>query len=125
MSANHARIHKVQVPVEQTRGISPSLQGFEHALPEACPAPAVEAARHRSDCAIALRQVSPGCAGAQHPQDAVDDGAVVVIGAASPRPLRGQQGRQALPLLVRQLVTSHTSQMVLPLRSLNPFADAP
>jgi hypothetical protein len=48
-----------------------------------------------------------------------------VIGAAGPRPLRGQQGRQALPLLVRQFVASHTAKMVFGIRGLNPFADAP
>src|SRR5829696_3190148 len=79
MSAHHARIHKVQVPVEPTGGISLSLQGLEHALPEASLAPAIEAARDGSRRAIALRQVSPGGACPQHPEDAVDDGAMVVV----------------------------------------------
>lgn len=125
MSAYDARVHEVQVPVQQTRGIRLSLQGLEHTLPEACLTPAVEAARHRSGRSVALRQISPGRARAQHPEDAVDDGAVVVIGAARPRPLRGQQRRQALPLLVRQFIASHTPKMVFGSRGLNPFADAP
>src|SRR5215212_4440005 len=70
MSAHNTGVHEVQIPVEQTRGISLGLQGFEHALPDARLAPAVEAARDCSDCAGALRQVSPGGAGAQHPEDA-------------------------------------------------------
>src|SRR5829696_8540895 len=122
MSAHHARIHKVQVPVEQAGGIRLGLQGFEHPRPDTGLTPAVEAARDCSDCAIALRQVSPGRTRAQHPEDTVDDRAVVVIGAAGPRPLRGQQGRQTLPLLVRQLVTSHTPKMVAPRGALIPFA---
>jgi hypothetical protein len=35
MSAHHARIHKVHVPVEQASGIRLGLQDLEHALPEA------------------------------------------------------------------------------------------
>ena len=34
MSSHHARNYKVQVPVEQARGIRLGLQGFEHALPQ-------------------------------------------------------------------------------------------
>ncbi len=125
MSAYDARIHEVQVPIEQTRGVSLGLQSFEYASPDACLAPTIEAARHRSHCAVALGQVPPGRARAQHPENAVDDGAVVVIGAARPRPLRGQQRRQALPLLVRQLVTSHTLKIGTGTETFNPFADAP
>ncbi len=125
MSADDAGIHKVQVPVEQACSIRLGLESFQHTLPEACLTPAIEAARDCSGRSVALGQVCPGRACPEHPEDAVDDGAVVVIGAAGPRPLWGQQGRQALPLLVRQFVASHTPKMVLAIRGLNPFEDAP
>jgi hypothetical protein len=52
----------------------------------------VEAARDGSDPAVALRQVSSWRASAQHSKDAIDDGAVVVVRAASPRPPWGSKG---------------------------------
>src|SRR5918912_514454 len=82
VSANHARVHKVQVPGEQARRIGLGLQGLQHALPDPGRAPAVEPARHGADWAVALGQVTPGGARAQDPENAVQDGAVVVMGAA-------------------------------------------
>ena len=36
---------------------------------------------------------------------------MVVVGAALARPLWGEQGRQTLPLPIRQLLTLHATQM--------------
>ena len=86
MSAHNTGIDEVQIPIEQTRGISLGLQGFEHALPEACCAPAVEAARNGSDRAVALRQVSPGRTCPEHPEDAVDPHTLVSMSSGSAAP---------------------------------------
>src|SRR3712207_2221396 len=59
VSANNARVHKVQVPVEQAYRISLRLQGLKHTLPEARLTPAIEPARYRPNWTIALRQVAP------------------------------------------------------------------
>jgi hypothetical protein len=42
MSANDARVHKVQVPVEQACRIGLRLQGLQHPLPEPGLTPALE-----------------------------------------------------------------------------------
>jgi hypothetical protein len=107
MGPNHAAVDEVQVPVDEPGGVGLGLQCLQKALPDPGLAPAVEPARHRAAGAVALGHVTPRRAGAQNPQNAVEDGAMIVIGAARPRPLRGQQWRQKLPLLVRQLITLH------------------
>src|SRR3712207_4387459 len=111
VSANHARVHKVQVPVEQARCIGIGLQGLKHALPEPGLTPAIKAARHRPDRAVALGEIAPGRAHAQDPQDAVQDGAVFVVRPARARPFWRQQRFQTPPLRIRQCVTFHTPNM--------------
>jgi hypothetical protein len=107
MSAHYARIHKVQVPVEQARRISLGLHRLQEALPDPCLAPTVKPARHGPDRAVALGQVTPGRARAQDPQNPVQEGAVVVVWATRPGSLRGQKRLQTPPLRIRQLVTLH------------------
>ena len=107
MGAHNAGIHEMQVPIDQAGGISIGLERLEHTLPDPALAPSVEAARHGPDRTVALGQVAPGCACAQHPENAIENGAMLVVRAACPRPLWGQQRRQTLPLLIRQLITRH------------------
>jgi hypothetical protein len=107
MSANNGGIDKVQVPVDLTTGIRLSLQSRQEALPETRLAPAIEPAGDGADRAIALRQIAPGRAGTQNPENAVQDGAVMVVGPPCWRPLGRQKRLKALPLPVRQLVTCH------------------
>src|SRR5918911_1272387 len=87
------------------------LQGFEDALPDAGLAQSVKAARYRPDRPEALRQVPPGRAGAQDPENAIEDGSMFMVWAAGTGPLWRKQGREMPPLPIRQLITCHDLQM--------------
>ena len=114
MSPNDAAVHEVQVPVDPPGCVSLCLQSLQEALPDPRLAPAIKPARHRPDGAVAIRQVAPRGARAQDPQNAVQNGAMIMIGATRPRPLRRQQWRETPPLLIRQCVTLHTPHMGTP-----------
>jgi hypothetical protein len=87
------------------------LQRREDPLPHAGRAPAVEAARHRPDRAVAPRQIAPGRAGAQHPQDAVQDAPMGLIRPPRAGLLRRQVRLQAPPLRLRQITSSHPADV--------------
>src|SRR3954451_14980160 len=103
VSANDRGIAKVQIPVDLAPRVSLSLKAGEDAVPNTRSAPAIEAARHRSDRAIALRQVAPGGAGAVDPQHAAHHAAVIMIGSARAGLFRRQQRLKSLPLCVRHV----------------------
>src|ERR671929_2307770 len=111
VGAHDDAVHEVQVPLDQAGGLGLGLQGFEDALPDAGLAPAVKAARYRSDRPVALGQGPPGRAGAQDPENAIEDGSMFMVWAAGARPLWRKQGRELLPLPIRQLITCHDLQM--------------
>jgi hypothetical protein len=69
-------------------------EGFHNAVPDACRPPAnktVVAGRIRPKT---LRQITPRCAGAQYPENAVEDTSVVDPG--TPRGLFGRKGLMAV-----------------------------
>lgn len=68
------------------------VDGLKEALPETGFAPPIEAAGHRAPGAIAFREIAPGGAGADDPENAVEDAAVVSGWAASVRFLWRKQG---------------------------------
>ena len=82
----------VDVPVQVRCGIGLLLDRGKEARPDTCLAPAVEAAGDGGPAAIPLGQVTPGGAGAEEPQDAVEDASVVSGWAASVRFLWRKQG---------------------------------
>src|SRR3954471_4129084 len=103
VGANDRGIDNVQIPVDLAPRVRLSLKGGEDAVPNTRSAPAIEAAPHRSDRAIALRQIAPGGAGAVDPQHAAHHPAVIVIGAARAGLLRRQQRLKSPPLCVRHI----------------------
>ena len=52
-------------------------QGLQHPLPDALGRPAGEALVHALAGSVARRQITPARPGAQHPQHAIDEAAVV------------------------------------------------
>src|SRR5215469_11599675 len=74
-----------------------------HCLPDAGFAPASEALVHGHPLPVLLRNVSPGRAGADAPEDAVDDGAVVLRRPALAPALRRQQIPQQTPFRFAQI----------------------
>ena len=108
MGANNGRIDKVQVPIDVPARIGRRLQTSQHTLPDPGTAPTIEPARHRPDRPIAPRQIAPRRTGTMDPQNAIQNAPVVLIGAPRARSLGRQQWRQALPLRVRQITSSHS-----------------
>ena len=92
MRADDGAIHIVDIPVQLPCGVGLLLDRGKEANPDACLAPAVEAAGDGGPAAIPLGQVTPGGTGTEDPQDAVEDASVVSGGAASVRFLRRKQG---------------------------------
>src|SRR3954453_21653718 len=109
VASTNSGIHEMQAPVHLVAFLGLRLRPRDYPLPYPRRAPAVEPARHRPDRAIALRQVAPRRASAQNPQNAVQDGTVVMVRPARTRPLGRQQWLQAPPLRVRQIIASHPS----------------
>src|SRR4029079_2499103 len=60
VGANDRGIDNVQIPLQLRPRVRRALTGPEDAVPNPRPTPSVEAARHRSDRAVALRQIAPG-----------------------------------------------------------------
>ena len=89
---------KMDFPVYLSSSVSPLLQLSQEPAPQSLLAPPVKPAGYRAPRAIPLRQVPSGSPGAQHPQDAIDDGAMVFARPSGPWLLRCQQRLQPLPL---------------------------
>jgi hypothetical protein len=99
VSTDNGAIHVVDAPVNLAGGIGASLDLRKDAVPEARPAPAVEAACDGGPRTVTLRQVPPRRTRAHDPQDAVDD--LAMIGRrASGMGLLWQERLQSLPLFV-------------------------
>src|SRR5262245_65188083 len=83
--ADDGAIHIVDIPVQVRCGVGLLLDRGKEASPDACLAPAVEAAGDGGPAAIPLRQVTPGGTCTEEPQDAIEDASVVSGRAASVR----------------------------------------
>ncbi len=93
---------------------APACGPRSHPVP--IPSPAGEPIRARLPGSVALGQVTPRRAGAQLPQEAIDDRAMISpLTTASP-PTRAQQRRDDAPGFRRQLTASNQ------LATLSPFA---
>jgi hypothetical protein len=100
-------VHEVERPVQPPFAIGPSLEGGQDPLPDAGLLPAVEPTRHGLPRAVALGEGSPGAARAQDPQDAVEDGPMVLGGTTGMGLLRWEQLAQPLPLHIGQVARFH------------------
>lgn len=84
--------------------------GIHQAIPDASLAPAVEAIVGAGVRPVSLRQIAPRRARAQHPEDAVENAAIVLRFGTSP--VRRQQRLDNTPLEVGQLVAHDPSSDV-------------
>ncbi len=104
MGTNDGGIDMMGLPVQRADRIGLSLDGSEEAVPDPGLFPAVEPGGDGGGRSIAGGQVGPGRAGAQDPEDAVDDRAVVVARAATLAALGWatgwEQALDALPLAI-------------------------
>ena len=90
--SDDSAIHIVDIPVQVLCGIRTLLNRGKEASPDARFPPAVEAAGDGLPGAIPFGQITPGSAGADDPEDAVEDASVVSRWTASVRFLRRKQG---------------------------------
>jgi hypothetical protein len=80
--SDDSAIDIVESPVELPCGIGVLLDRGKEASPEARLAPAIKPAGDGAPGAVPLRQVTPGGAGTQEPEDTVDDASVIGSRAA-------------------------------------------
>jgi hypothetical protein len=90
--ADDGAIHIMDIPVQVPCGVGLLLARGTEASPDACLAPAVEAAGNGLPGAIPFGDIAPGSAGAEEPEDAVEDAAVVSGWAACMRFCGGSRG---------------------------------
>jgi hypothetical protein len=80
--ADDRAIDLVEIPVELLCGIGTLLDRGKEASPEARLAPAIKTAGDGAPGTVPLRQVTPGGAGTQEPEDPVEDASVIDSRAA-------------------------------------------
>src|SRR5262245_17213364 len=107
MGSDHGTIDEMDVPVKLALGIGLRLHRRQELVPDTCPLPTIEAAGHGPPGAIALRQIAPRRAGAQHPADAIDDGAMVMGGSPRLGLLGWKERLEPLPVAVGQVDAVH------------------
>ncbi len=100
MRTDHRAIHQVHFPVDCALAVGIALQRGPEPVPDAVLLPAVKAAGHCRPFPVAFRQVAPRGAGAQDPQDPIDDLAVLLIRSPRLRLLRWEQRFEPVPLLI-------------------------
>jgi hypothetical protein len=105
--ADDGAIHIMDIPVQVPCGVGLLLARGTEASPDACLAPAVEAAGNGLPGAIPFGDSAPGSAGAEEPEDAVEDAAVVSGWAACMRFLWRKQGLSPLPLGISKVMSVH------------------
>jgi hypothetical protein len=104
MGADRCAVDEVQRPVVPAFTVGLPLECRQHPTPDTGPLPAVEAGRDGLPGPIALGQGATGAAGAQDPEDAIEDGAVVPGRTTGAGFLQWEQGTKPLPLPVAQIV---------------------
>ena len=105
-------VHEADIPLHPAGGVGLPLHFGQDSLPQPLLPPAVKPAGCGAPRAVAFRQGAPGSAGAQHSQDAVDDGAMVFARPSRRRLLRRQQRVRPLPLLIAQVSASHSPHLI-------------
>ena len=115
VGADDGAIDKVEQPIELAVRIRLLLEGVEELLPDIRSLPAIEAAGHGWPGPVPLRQVPPGRPGAEDPQDAVDNRAMVMGRSPNLWFVRWEQGFKPLPLRVGQISSAHSTQYYMEL----------
>jgi hypothetical protein len=123
MSPDDGAVDEMDAPVQPSGGILFLLDGRQQPVPDPGQPPAAEPAVDGAPGAVPLRQVAPGGAGAELPEDAVEEEAVVLGRLAGLRLLGRQQRGQPSPLRLGEVATmnSHTKEY----RANSDFAHTP
>jgi pimeloyl-ACP methyl ester carboxylesterase len=113
VGADHAAVHVMHQPVQLTEGVGAAGDLGQQPVEHTQATPAVEAAGDRAPGTKGVGQVPPRRAGAQQPHDRFQDLAVVLVGPAGGRALRGQQRFEHCPSRVGKLTlfSGHTTEL--------------
>jgi hypothetical protein len=114
MGSNDRAIDIMNRPVDLALGIGWLLHRLKETLPETSFAPSIEAASHGAPGTIPFWQITPGSAGAQNPQHAVEDVSMIRSGATGSRFLRRKQRLEPIPLRIREFFVFHTGECTSP-----------
>ena len=90
--SDYSAIHIVDIPVQVLCGIRTLLDRGKEASPDASFPPTIETARHGAPRTILLWQITPGGAGADDPQNTIEDTTMIGGWAPCVRFLRRKQG---------------------------------
>src|SRR5690606_29735036 len=112
-------IDVMDFPIEVTVRIRILLDAGKSRVRAAGLAPALKAAVDRGPRAVALGQVPPWRTGAQNPQDAVQDAAMVCRRSSCMGSLRRQQRLESCPLFIREFMSVSHAFTVSTLSSLH------
>jgi hypothetical protein len=105
MRSDDGAIDPVDRPIEAACGLR--LHGCQEVLEKPRTPPAVKATGHGAPGTIPCRQIPPGGAGAEAPEDAVEDGAVVMGRPPHLWFLGWEQRLEPLPWLIRSIASVH------------------
>lgn len=83
MRSDDGAIDEVATPVEVPLEVGISLEMVEQPEPEAVSGPTGGADINAIPLAVAFREITPGSAGGEDPEDAVEHSAVVVVSPSS------------------------------------------
>ena len=103
MGPDRGAVDRDHRPDDFPDGFRRALQGLEDLLPDPFASPAEQPVVAGLPLPIPLRQIAPGGPGAQHPENPVEDPAMLLV-LATPLPFRGGQlGFQPFPFLISQV----------------------
>src|SRR5262249_54984888 len=102
-------VERPLLPIDCALGIEFGLERLDDAIPNAGATPGSVAVIDGLPIAVALRNVGPGGAGMQTPEDAVENGAARAIGMAELSIVDRQEGLNQQILFVREFVACHQS----------------
>jgi hypothetical protein len=97
----------MEVPIQLAIGVGLRLHRRQELTPDASLLPAVKTTGDRAPGAIAFRQIAPGSAGAQNPEDAMEDASMIHCRSAGLGFLWREQRLQPLPLGVGYVSSVH------------------
>src|SRR5262249_18031944 len=97
-----------QLGVDHPGFVEAQLQPLDKAVGQAALAQGVEAVVDGLPGAVALRQVPPGGAGVEAPEDPIEHQAIFLPLAARLARTGREEGSEQFPLLVRKFVSLHT-----------------
>ena len=112
MRPYHAAVHRDDLPVDVSGGLRFALEHLQDLLPDPIAPPAHQPVVAGLAGTIPFREVPPGGAGAEAPENAIDHLPVVFIRVARLSRRGGQERSEPLILGIGQVSTCHNGRML-------------